>query len=751
MDKSIPRPWHQFETLTSLGILALLLLYAYCLLFIIPYPGFYFSPYDGKVLEIYKDGNPTAGLRKGDMIQSIGATALNDYRTDKKLRLFDDIQAGQTIEIVVQRNGKNVIVPWVYAGFNQPEFLGRFFNIWWLAFVFWFFGLSTQLFVRPRDARRSLMIASDYLIGIFIIFGSVSTWQMWGSAILLRATAWMLLPVYIHFHWIFPSPFKFNPKSGWIVFYMISFGFAAGEFFLPVPRFLYFFALFFALSGSFILLIVHYILQRDHRSEVRLLAIAALLALLPAISISLAGSKGQMPQSGPLSLAALPILPGAYFYVLYWRRLGSLELRTNRAISLYIFLVLLGAVLLLVVRYSGLINISREALLFVTVVTALAASFISALAFPAFQAFVERRILGIKLPSRSLSENYSARIVTSETLTSLLKLLQEEVFPSLLIRQYAFVRNLKTSTQVMASKNVTQDQIQEEALMELLASSSTGSLPPPYSSGHTLDWVRVVLPLQFGSDLIGVWLLGRRDPDDRYSQAELPILQSLANQTAVALSNVIQTERLKSMYEANINRYEQEKLRLAHDLHDSLLNEMAAMLMKHDPSSLPQEFQGSFAGLITRLREIVSDLRPPLLVYGLKYALDGLADNLSDRNQDVVRIVSDIQGDGLWRYPEIVEHNLYRTVQEACENALKYAHAKSINITGDLSSDRIDIKVTDDGVGFNTETSLKLDDMLANKHFGLAGMYERADLIGAVIRIDSKPKQGTQISVLWEE
>jgi len=175
------------------------------------------------------------------------------------------------------------------------------------------------------------------------------------------------------------------------------------------------------------------------------------------------------------------------------------------------------------------------------------------------------------------------------------------------------------------------------------------------------------------------------------------------------------------------------------------------MLMKHDPSSLPQEFQGSFAGLITRLREIVSDLRPPLLVYGLKYALDGLADNLSDRNQDAVRIVSDIQADGLWRYPDLVEHNLYRIVQEACENALKYAHAASINITGELTSERIDIKVADNGIGFNTEVNLKLDDMIANKHYGLAGMYERADLIGAVIRIDSKPKQGTQISVLWEE
>ena len=402
------------------------------------------------------------------------------------------------------------------------------------------------------------------------------------------------------------------------------------------------------------------------------------------------------------------------------------------------------------VGYLESLFIPLEEVLFITVVIALLSASIGALMFPTFQAFVERRMLGIKIPNQSFAENYSARIITSDTFSGLLKLLHDEVFSSLLIRQYAFVRNLKTSAQVLLSEKVTQDQVKDEALMELLASASTGGLLQPSRHGQPFDWVHLILPLRFGSDLIGIWLLGRRDPDDHYPQAELPILQSLANQTAVALSNIIQTERLKTMYEANINRYEQERLRLAHDLHDSVLNEMAAILIKNDSTALSPEFQESYSGLISRVREIVGNLRPPMLVYGLKFALDGLADNLSERSHDAVQIVSDIQANGEWRYAEVVEGNIYRIVQEACENASKYAHAKSISIGGELSSDRVDIKVTDDGIGFNTEISLKLDDMLANKHFGLAGMHERADLIGAVIRIASKPKLGTQIQVLWE-
>lgn len=139
-----------------------------------------------------------------------------------------------------------------------------------------------------------------------------------------------------------------------------------------------------------------------------------------------------------------------------------------------------------------------------------------------------------------------------------------------------------------------------------------------------------------------------------------------------------------------------------------------------------------------------------MLVYGLKYALDGLADNLSERNHDTVQIISDLQAADECRYAEIVEHNIYRIVQEACENALKYAQGTSIQITGELSRDRIDVKVADDGIGFKDDVGLLLNEMVVNKHYGLAGMHERASLIGASIRINSQPNKGTQLQVLWQ-
>ena len=262
--------------------------------------------------------------------------------------------------------------------------------------------------------------------------------------------------------------------------------------------------------------------------------------------------------------------------------------------------------------------------------------------------------------------------------------------------------------------------------------------------------MRLILPLRLGEQLLGFWLFGSRDPDDLYSQQEIPILSSLANLTAIALSNILQTERLKSMYETNISRYEQEKLRLAHDLHDSILNEMAALLMRGDAPILSLQFQQAFDKLTERLREIVDDLRPPMLTFGLKLALLDFAEDLMERNQSAVDVSADIQGDGEWRYPEAVENNVYRIVQQACENSLQHARPKRLLIFARCYETQINIRVGDDGLGLDPNIDLKLNDLLANKHFGLVGMYERANLIGAELSIHTAPNQGTQIQVTWK-
>ncbi|MCB0182546.1 MAG: histidine kinase, partial [Anaerolineae bacterium] len=59
------------------------------------------------------------------------------------------------------------------------------------------------------------------------------------------------------------------------------------------------------------------------------------------------------------------------------------------------------------------------------------------------------------------------------------------------------------------------------------------------------------------------------------------------------------------------------------------------------------------------------------------------------------------------------------------------------------------ILVEDDGIGFATKQQLELSQLLADKHFGLVGMFERAAIIGADLAVASFSGEGTRVSVIW--
>jgi signal transduction histidine kinase len=273
--------------------------------------------------------------------------------------------------------------------------------------------------------------------------------------------------------------------------------------------------------------------------------------------------------------------------------------------------------------------------------------------------------------------------------------------------------------------------------------------PGDINKARPYPWVRLVLPLKVGKDVLGVWLLGRRDPDDYYSQLELPMLQSLANQTAIALSNVVQTERLRAAYQDEINRTEEARKNMALELHDGVLNKMAALMMRLDDQIMEPEFQKSYNELTTQVREMVKDLRPTMLNYGLQLALEGYADTLRERSKGKVRIVADIKSEGA-RYSPDVEQHVFRIVQEASMNALRHAKPTQITLSGRLEKELIEINVRDDGSGIDSYDKLDLNALQAANHFGMSGIFERAELIGADIEIESEPGKGTRLQIYWK-
>ncbi len=748
MNQSDPSQRHPIGILIPLVVLALLVLFTYGYLFAAPYSGIYFNPYSGRIVQLFVPGDALPTIQIDDRILSIGPVSWDSYQDDRKVAFFENVQPGQLVEIVVERNGQQIAINWRFPGFNQQEFQFRFFNTWWLAFTFFLLGLVVQFFLRPKDVRWRLLISANYLTSIWLIAGTLSSRHIWESSIILRAITWLMLPVYLNLHWVIPQSLRKVPSFFWIIFYFLGSILAVSEFLQLLPGSAYLLGFLLMLVGSIILLIIRFVRQPTQRLELGLLAVTILIALAPTIVLAIFGLSGSIPNLGGVALLALPLMPGAYIFIVYRHQLGGLELRANRLFSIYTFLVLLTTILLPLISMAQYLSLSPESVPFLAVALSVLTAYVSIRIFPAYQVFVEKNLLGIKLPYQKLAETYSARITTSPSLKSLLNLIEGEILPSLLIRQFVFLNVEGHSPKLLLIKGLTIEQALSGCDFTGLIAAS-GSYRPASVLNHQqpCPWAYLVLPLKVGESVLGFWLFGRRDPDDFYSSSEIPIFQSLANQTAIALSNILQTERLRALYLANVDRYEEERLHLALELHDSVLNQLAVLQMNLDSPS--QKFQDAYDGLAERLREIVSDLRPPMLNYGLEPAIRELAENLVERDSESVQVDLDLKNDGT-RYPPKTELHLFRITQEACENALRHAQARKIKISGTLYTQEIHLDLEDDGVGFEAGENLQLDALLANKHFGLAGMIERAAIIGAEVRINSTPKTGTHIQVLWK-
>lgn len=742
------KPWQKIVEYTLPWlVLVTLLAFSFAKFFRHPY-GFGWEP-NGKIYTIFtKQPEPT--LRVGDQLVQIGSLTWDKFHNDLRRTFFEGIEPGEVANVTVERDGKTLTISWMLPGRNKGEVLDQLFSEWFLSYVFWVVGTLTLLFLRPRDERWWLLSTFNFLTAIWLIAGGLSNYHIWYSAMVLRLAIWLSVPVYLHFHWVFPHPLGKLPTLLVRVMYGVAFAIMVAQLFQVLPQNIYFLGFLVAVLGSLILLFLHSRRQPDSRTELRLIWIATILALSPLLAIATVSLISGSSRADALALLSFPVLPLAYLYTAYRSQLGGLEVRVNRLFSTYFFGILLATIGTPLLALAGHFVTSPEATVIVGFISAAVATIVSIWLFSPFQNFVERHWLGISLPSKQLPLIYSRHATASTSLDALIDLLRGDVLPSLLIREFVFLRVDGASPEVVLSVGIEAEQILHDENLSNIETLKSMTLSLANSQNtQSLRWVRLILPLKAGDSLLGYWLFGRRDPDDLYPQVEIPILQSLADQTAITLSNILKTDRLRVAYQADINRFEEERLRLALELHDSILNKMAALLMKLDDRSLTPAFQNSYNELSKHLREIVRDLRPALLNYGLTHALEELADNLMEQSDDKVRITVFFQGNE-GSYPQDVERHLFRIVQEACTNALRHARPTEIMITGIIDSQKIEIQVQNDGIGFDINEKLNLNYPSDDRHFGLQGIFERGELIGADIKIEAVPTGGTRVRVTWK-
>ncbi|HZS15113.1 MAG TPA: sensor histidine kinase [Candidatus Dormibacteraeota bacterium] len=196
-----------------------------------------------------------------------------------------------------------------------------------------------------------------------------------------------------------------------------------------------------------------------------------------------------------------------------------------------------------------------------------------------------------------------------------------------------------------------------------------------------------------------------------------------------------------------LTAHEEERLRIARDIHDDPLQRLIALARRMDrPDAADAQAREQLLDVIGRLRDIARGLRPPGLdQLGLVAALRGL---LADEG-DAARIAADLDVAGNpVRLASAVELGAFRIVQEALYNVTRHASAHHVRVAVDYDGDALRISVADDGVGFDPEAFAGAGNGSGAPHLGLLGMRERATLLGGQLRLTSRAGRGTTVDVV---
>jgi ligand-binding sensor domain-containing protein/signal transduction histidine kinase len=190
-----------------------------------------------------------------------------------------------------------------------------------------------------------------------------------------------------------------------------------------------------------------------------------------------------------------------------------------------------------------------------------------------------------------------------------------------------------------------------------------------------------------------------------------------------------------------------ERSRIARELHDTLLQGFSGVTMEMQALAARMP-----AGTRDALRDIIHDAANCLTearrsVSGLRRtpaASPGLAAELAENARQLTasssaRLKLNIEKRSL-ELPAYVEYNLLRIAQEAIVNAVKHSGARNIEVSLQVFPERLRMVVADDGSGFTRAEA-------APDHFGLVGIQERAQELGAELRVTSQPRAGTSVAV----
>jgi PAS domain S-box-containing protein len=216
----------------------------------------------------------------------------------------------------------------------------------------------------------------------------------------------------------------------------------------------------------------------------------------------------------------------------------------------------------------------------------------------------------------------------------------------------------------------------------------------------------------------------------------------------------MQSELLEVQRQLDAGR-EQERLRLAQELHDDPLQELYGIIYQIEAVNASVEspenqeelhgMRGSVQNVIDKLRAICGELRPPALTpFGLESAIREHADAFQSQHPEI-RLHLDLAYDGQY-LSEQLRLTLFRVYQQAIANVARHSQAKNATVRFKFDEQHTVLEIEDDGQGF--VVPMNWVNFTRKKHLGLAGAAERAELLGGKLEIISAPGKGALVRLV---
>jgi signal transduction histidine kinase len=254
----------------------------------------------------------------------------------------------------------------------------------------------------------------------------------------------------------------------------------------------------------------------------------------------------------------------------------------------------------------------------------------------------------------------------------------------------------------------------------------------------------IYAPLVTRSILVGVLAVETREKNG-LSDRDVALLTGVAEQAALAIDNAQWFGRLRTL------GAEEERSRIARDLHDRVAQSLAYLAFELDRiattartrtvTSELESLRHDVRQVVTEVRDTLYDLRTNVTEsQDLVDTLTGFLARVESRSGLNVRFEHHVSQ----RLPLPIEREFWRIAQEAVTNVEHHAKARQLVVVWEAHEQRARLLVIDDGRGFPVGATGRMDS------YGLLGMRERADAIGATLKIDSNVDSGTTVQCRLE-